>query len=298
MTKDVTHRIEGNAAAGEELVSETSPTTGSPSPPETPPAGSVPEVEPSGVPGSEPQATPAHEYQNPMLRGRSPEEIERIFGMYEQTSREQGARLTASERRLSEVEGRPAAPAPEPKVEATEFFADPMTHVKRALEETVAPLREEIREAKSYVTGQDARAGLRNQYADFAQVEPYIDYMLAQTPYPDPNDPGLLNTLYFTAKGMMASQGISVESPTPTPTAPGAPQPAAPTVPPQHRASTPPPPPPSPAAPGSEALRPLTETEKRLAREQGLSHAEYLRWQAMDIADVATADFDKPKEGN
>jgi hypothetical protein len=298
MPKEVTHRIEGNAAA-EEPTSAQSQTTGSRSQEGTPQDGlGTEEGDSASQQGSEGQGQQTYEYQNPMLRGRTPEEVERIFGMYEQTTREQGARLSATERRMAEMETRSAKAVPEPKVEAQEFFADPMGHVKRALDDTVAPLRQEIQDARAYFRGQDTRVALRQKYDDWDVVEPYVNHLLSQANYPDPNDAGLLETLYYTAKGVMVSQGINVQ-----PTSPQTPSQAAPVrtevpaVPPQHRASTPPPPPPRPAQ-SSGKVRELTESEKRIAREHGLTPEEYIKWQEMDISDVATADFDRPKGEN
>ena len=244
----------------------------------------------------------AYEYTHPMLKGRSPEEVERIFRLTEQTVREQGGRLTKAESELSK-RSEPAPPTtPVETPSAQEFFAEPVRHIQDELARQIAPLREEIASARQELTAPNVRDQLRTEYSDWEQVEPYVDYLLSQQEFPNPNDEGLLKMLYLTGKGLMVQQGISVESGLP-PTTPAeatpvvaAPATAPVVIPPQHPASTPPAPPPAPTA--AATIRELTESEKRLAREQKLTPEQFIKWQEMDMDEVAVADFDLPKEGD
>lgn len=272
---------------------------------EAPPAGSdlgtpsEPNPAASGV-TTEPLPT-AYEYTHPMLKGRSPEEVERIFRLTEQTVREQGGRLTKADAELRK-HSEPAPPTTPvaSAASAQEFFAEPVKHIQDELARQIAPLREEIATARRELSAPNVRDKLRTEYSDWEQVEPYVDYLLSQQEFPNPHDEGLLKMLYLTGKGLMVQQGISVESglpPTTPTTAPPTPASTPPVViPPQHPASTPPAPPPAPSAVAT--IRELTESEKRLAREQKLTPEQFIKWQEMDMDEVAVADFDLPQEGD
>lgn len=229
-----------------------------------------------------------------MLKGRSPEEVERIFNTMEAATREQGATLTKLSREMTELKTQTAAPpAPaEPAVSAQDFFNDPMAQVRKEMSRQIEPLVEEIRGARDELTAPNAREKLAREYGDWGQVEPYIDVLITQQNFPNPNDEGLLRMLYLTAKGYMTHQGISIDPAADPQPQPGLPQQQPVVAPPQHRASTPPPPP--PPTPQQPQVRELSENERRLARESGMSAEQYIKWQEMDMDEVAEADFDSP----
>lgn len=238
-----------------------------------------------------PTPTPP-EYRNPRLKGKSVEEIDRLVSTFEDTVREQSQRLSSLEREKATRPTAPAAPAEKP-----DFFADPYAAMKRAMDEEIAPLRAELKGATDFVGRREVRQQMRERYGDWDQVEPYVDQLLAKQNFPDPNDPGLLETLYYTAVGVMTRQG----SYAPTPGGRSEPPPREgdrPAAPPQHRASPPPPPPP-PAPPGGGKTPPrqLTESEKRLAREYKMSEGEYLQWQDAEAEDVPMSNIGIPEEG-
>lgn len=245
-----------------------------------------------------------YQYRHPLLQGRSPEEVERLFQMQENAMREQGAQLTgivSEVRELKASMSQPPAPS-EQEVTPQEYFQNPVKAIRSELDRQIQPLREEISEAKSMATAPMVRDKLAQEFGDWSAVEPYVDALIAREQFPDPNNEGLLRTLYFTAKGMMTHQGIDVSQPAPVPgqPAPGQPapvpgQPPAQTmVPPQHRASSPPPPP--PPAPAQPKTRELTEHEKRLAGEYGMTAEEYIAWQETDMDDVAESQIGIPEE--
>lgn len=288
------------------------PPRGSEEPPATPgletpqPPSSVQEgtpTEPQPAP-AEPQP-PSVEFNHPLLKGRSPEEVERLFTMQENAMREQGTRLTQLTQEVDDIKKSQTTP-PEPDPTAQEYFSDPVKTLRRELERQVEPLREEIKSTKAEFGAPLVRQKLSQEYEDWPQVEPYVDMLINQDPTADPNNEGLLRSLYFMAKGMMTHQGIDVSQPQPEPTAqpqvqpqpaahPGTPQPQPMQMaPPQHRASSPPPPP--PPAPVEPQLRDLTENEKRLAREYGMTAEEYIAWQETDMDEVAESEIGIPEE--
>ncbi len=247
-------------------------------------------------PPSETPPVEEHRYTNPRLAGRSPAEVEGLYGLAEETVRQQGQQISDLTRRMQQVEATP--PKTEEKISSSEFFAEPAAAIENLLEKQIKPLREEVAEAKRLATAPAAREGLRREFPDWDQVEPYVDHLLQQQDFPDPTNPGLLKTLYYTAKGLMVSSGVDIGSPAAQP--PHAPQGVVPgqappgMAPPQHRASTPPPP---PRTPGETApARQLTELEKRLAREWKMSDEEYLYWQDLDERDVPTSVYGMPEE--
>lgn len=267
------------------------PTNQSPDPGE-------PATPPEPAPPPEP---PPFEFSHPMLKGRSPEDVEKIFKLQENAVKEQGAQLTQLIQEVREIKTSsvPKAPA-EPDPTAQDYFTNPVEVLRKELDRTVAPLREEIRATKREFSGPMVREKLAQELSDWKEVEPYVDMMLRQQQFPDPNDEGLLRLMYFTAKGYMTHQGISPTPGAPTSPAPPTPpahqptQPAYNPVPPQHRASTPPQPPPAPSA--QPKVRPLTESEKRLAREYGMTAEEYVAWQEADIEEIAESEIGLSKE--
>ena len=257
----------------------TAATSGSPTE-----AQPTPEVQPEG-----------HQFTNPRLAGRSPAEVEGLYGLAEQTVRQQGQQISDLTKRMNQVEATPAKT--EEKISSNEFFADPGAAIETLLEKQIAPLRAEVAEGVKIATAPAARDGLRREFPDWDQVEPYVDHLLQQQDFPDPTHPGLLKTLYYTAKGLMVSQGIDVSHANLTPNTPQnvVPGQAPPGMaPPQHRASTPPAPPRTPGE--TTPARQLTELEKRLAREWKMSDEEYLYWQDLDERDVPTSTYGLPEE--
>lgn len=255
-------------------------------------------VTPTPEPTPPPAEPAAHEYGHPLLRGRSPEEIESLFKMQENAMKEQGAQLTGlvSEVRDLKSTMTPPAPTPEADPSAQDYFADPVKTIRTELDRQIQPLREEIADARANLNAPVVRDKLAQEFPDWTAVEPYVDQLIARENFPDPNNEGLLRTMYFTAKGLMAHQGIDISQPqpVPAPAVPGQPQPAAPLmVPPQHRASSPPPPPPQ--TPQGPQIRELTENERRLAREYGMSAEDYIAWQETDMDEVADSEIGIPE---
>ena len=118
------------------------------------------------------------------------------------------------------------------------------------------------------------------KFGDFDKYRPHVETMLQNMGVgPTQVTPDLLESLYYGAKGYIATHEANVASTAAPPTSTQRPPP------PQHRPSSAP----LPRSKSTE-LRELTEDERRLAREFGLSHKEYLEWGAKDEGDVANAE--------
>lgn len=230
--------------------------------------------------GGQPSAV---EFSHPSLKGKTPEQIEKEYLLLHETVREQG-------RKLSELAQRPQPqPQQQPQltVDPKQFWENPTEVLAQLVQNAVAPLREEIRLAKQELRAPTIRERLRMKYDDFSTYEPIIDQLLAQRGL-DPLAVGEaeLETLYFTAVGFATRRGFV------KPQEQGKETQSVKPVIPQHRPSAAP-------LPNSQQNKPkireLTEYERRLAREWGMTPEEYIRWQEASDEEVALPE---PKGGS
>ena len=189
--------------------------------PDTPPLDSSktkdPNLSPDGqvsVEKMEVVAAPgATDYQHPLLKGKSPEEVDRIMGTMERATQEQNVELN---RLHTEVQGHTSAPAPAVPEDEAEPYGDDFigTRFKKfeerlsvKLQEMVAPLMTSQAEGKSTTV----RERLTKKYRHFASLEPHIDKLLRDQKV-DPNSAseGQLEMLYHTAVGLAAESGITL----------------------------------------------------------------------------------------
>lgn len=235
-----------------------------------------------------------YEFRHPTLRGRSPEEIERLYGLQESATNELGAKLTSIESRLEQMAERGERPPKEEtkKRSADEFFADPEGATEQLLERSVGKLREELKREIHSVAREfrpDPRDGLRQKFDDWSEVEPYIDHLLRQQKFPNPDDPKLLESLYYTAVGIrtkMGDRNMDDRRERGGEEEVGEERGYKGSIP-QHRASSPPKP--TKKDDGGKKRRQLTESERRIAREQKLNDEEYL--------DLQNPNYDDEKSG-
>lgn len=266
-------------------------------------------------------------FTHPDLKDKDPKEVERLYDMMKNTTREQGARLNEmarqqnQSRQQNQGQGSQGSQAPEGaqgEFSADDFWKDPVGTmrglVKSEMEETVRPLRDRIDSGGSQeggqggqVVGEAARAQLREQIPDFQTNEPWIDQLLAQLGIaPEAATLETLRMVNYTARGMRQDQqgqtpqqgqqmnqnqqdqqGRQGQQQNPT-------QRQQPNPPPQQRPSS------APLPRGQEsqgATRDLTENEKRMAREFGfvddrgnINAEEFIRWQDMTPEEVVTAE--------
>lgn len=227
------------------------------------------------------------EYSHPLLKGKTPSEIEALFRLQESTVREQGTMLTDLQQ---SQRGRPdPTPAPTAAPDPRTFWDNPAETLRGMINEAVSPLREEIRSARNEVRAPSVRDSLRNKYPDFAALEPHVDAMIRkQGIRPEDAAESMLELVYHATWSNAVHNGYkpTTRSSEPTHTPAGAP----PVSIPQHRPSPAPTPKPAPAA---AQTRELTESERRLAREYKMSDADYLAWQQEDEENVTISTIGK-----
>lgn len=238
----------------------------------------------------------APQFQHPLLKGKSPEEVERIFQTQQEAIQSQNEELN---RRFESPE-QPSAPQPhrEEEVDYGDDFLAPRfkaleTRLTSTLETMVAPLLEGQKKQEN----DGVRERLRSRLKHFITLEPHIDAMLReQKQNPAKASENTLTLLYHAAVGLTREQGIDLD-------ASAAPAPSTSREEPrreelsmnipQHRPSGAP----LPETRPQKNQRPLTEGERRLAREYFPNskdpEVEYRKFQDMDEEDVVEPGFSK-----
>jgi hypothetical protein len=249
----------------------------------------------------------ARDYTNPLLRGKSPEEIERLFQVQQDAIRSQNTELNNYHARLSTVNTNTQAAAPAPSQTEDEGYGDTFLapvmkrledRLSRRLDAMVQPLQ--IHMVSN--AAQNARQKLAGEFRHFAVLEPTIDQIIRQQGgNPSQADEATLRILYHTALGVAAEQGVNLNASAPAPTReepaptstnqPSAEQPRQeqPVNVPQRRPSSAP----LPANQSGQRHRSLTEQERRLAREYGMTEEEYIKEMEADIDSVVQPGFSK-----
>ena len=178
-------------------------------------AGSTPieeiTVEAAGTEGGSetPQKTP--EFRNPLLKGKSPEEIDRLFAAQQEELTRQNTELNRLHTRSGEHQ--PSAPAPKRELPEYEdnFMKGPMSVLEKRLtahlDEMVTPIREEVRAGKTEST----RDKLKKSLKHFGRLEPHIDGLVRQ----NGGDPAKiseadLTNMYYTVVGIAQERGINL----------------------------------------------------------------------------------------
>lgn len=241
------------------------------------------------------QAGPgAKDFSHPLLRGKTPEEIERLFTLQEQSVRELNAEAN---RRFAAREQEAAQPARQEESGedgyGDDFLAPRFRILEKRLgaklEQAVAPLQAGQRGNES----RGAREGLRTRLKHFGRMEPYIDQILREKNV-DPNtaDQSVLENIYHLAVGLSVERGINLNEAAPAPQQQERRQESPVNIP-QHRASSAP----LPQERREPVLRQLTESERRLAREYFPDskdpEGDYRKYQDMNEDDVVSPGFSK-----
>lgn len=219
------------------------------------------------------QVPVAPEFSHPHLQGKTPQEIESLFNLMQNT-------VQSQTRRINELAEVPPQAAPEVTPEPSgDFFEDPLGHLRREMNAAVAPINQEIANIKAQTQVNQAWQVAEAKFADFGKFRPYIEQMLANSNIPVASlTPQLVESYYYGAKGYVATHNTE-EAATPE-ASPQRPPP------PQHRPS---------GAPLPQSLqgnkpRELTEDERRLSREWGMSAEEFIKWGEMDEEEVAVKE--------
>ena len=254
-----------------------------------------PNLNPDTVQDGSVDTAAAPSFRNPALAGKTPEEIEAMFALRENTIKEQG-RLLNRQVAAPEVVKEPEVVVPTKE----EYWENPGAATTNILKQMIGPLRDELRK-EIRGTAQEFRApgireGLRNKYKHFTELEPVIDTLLQQRGI-DPKDADAQTTeqLYFAAKGYAMENGLLTAAPAARgddPVAIKEPASHGGQAIPQHRPSAAP----TPRAPASAtAIRELDENERRLAREMypNMPDAQrfklYIDWQEEDVEKIVSS---------
>lgn len=257
--------------------------------------------------GSERPLTRDVNFSHPRLRGKSPEEIEQLFSLAEDTIRSQNSELNTYHDRLNAVsqEKAPSGTTREGSEELPDYednFLRPglqtlERRIMGQLEKTVAPLREELGQGRA----QTAREVLRKELRYFDALEPTIDKTLREGGVrPDSANEGQLRQIYHNAVGIATEKGWDLnslltrnkqegEGVTNTNSSNNNRQQESSVGIAQRRPSSAP----LPETSSKPKLRQLTEQERRLAREFGMTEKEYLEEQSRPDDEVVSPGFSR-----
>jgi hypothetical protein len=252
--------------------------------------------------GQSPQTQQTNTQQAPPTDDKTSQ----LMNLYAERMKEQQReidRLRQQQEKIQEQQNsQPAAPSLTPDQARERFFNDPLgvlqeqqNNIKKELQETVKPLLEFAQSFKRESAYEGAKTKVKQNPMVAAQWDPAIESFMDQAV-----SSGQVNTdeqtllgvaiqaIGLKAVGMLpGSQPQQSNNPTPTPT----PTPTNVTHnPPNIRPSAPP----APNRTQQNRPRQLTELEKRLAREQGMTEAQYLDWLAVDATEVVDATIGKP----
>lgn len=236
------------------------------------------------------------EFSNPNLQGKSPQEIEAIVNLYENTIQSQSSRLnevTAESKRGSREFEEPDPPS----YSRDDFFEDPVPIltdiVQREMKRTVAPINREIENMRTQGTVNSAWQKARAKFSDFDEYKPAIEAMLsAQGTPPEEVTAQMLEGLYYGAVGYFIRQGVTPSGQpvnragsgggeTPSGEAPP------PNIPPQHRPSGAPLP---RQKKEGRTVRDLTEEERQVARMWNMTPEEYLNQQEDHVMELGAVE--------
>lgn len=232
------------------------------------------------------------EFSNPNLQGKSPQEIEAIVNLYENTIQSQSSRLNevtaAAKKPKGEFDKEP------PSYSRDDFFEDPvpiMTDiVQREMRRIVEPINTEIEHMRTQGSVNSAWNKVRAKFPDFDEYKPAIEAMLsAQGTAPEDVTAQMLEGLYFGAVGYFFKNGVTPSGkPVTSGATPPGNEPPPPAAPPQHRPSSAPLP--RQPASGERTVRDLTEEERQVARLWGQTPEEYLADQKDSIMELGSVE--------
>lgn len=224
--------------------------------------------------------------------------------LYEAVIREQNARIQALQDQVNRTPvNTPAQPEPTPDERRAAFYNDPLTHtrtiIKDELERTVAPLLDFVKSFKgegSPYQQLKAKFQADPRYSNLLanpKIATGVEILMSKTETtPENMQAAIIQVAGLEMTGQLdaalIAAGVSVSNfAPPTPPAP------TPATPPVNNMNTPYVPPSAPRTPagGTPQNKPreLTELERRLARERGMSDPDYLAWLEAPANSVATS---------
>lgn len=249
------------------------------------------------IPPTNPPAEPANEPVKDVIIDPRDEVIEAYKQQLLAESR-RGASLAQENERLRSAPQTPPAANVEPTdEEEQEFFKKPVSTIKRLVkaevESTVRPLNAFTANIERNNVIERAKEQMRGNpsafpYISIPEVESYMDQMIASAKGLDAN---IFVLAYNTAVGYAISNGVELKKG------------ATPTTPSNRSTSVPSPTPPyvrptAPApvnAPGAKKLRALSEAERKIARFNKMTDAEYILFTDGENSIVRASDEDIKK---
>ena len=233
----------------------------------------------------------------------------RMLDLYEATLRENHQRITRMERELEESRAATAAAAAPPTATQTpdEFWKNPAQHIRELIKEETTRAVKPLYDFKDRFEARSAYDTLKDRFRSdprykeiFPKIEGAVDQLLSRAEKIDEN---IMNTAVLSAAGALAlgmipqpgatagNQPATPQTPA-NPNTPAAPTPGAPVQ--RSDLVTPPHLRPSGAAqhttdePAGRKVE-LTELQKRLARENGMTEQQYVDWLELPADKVTTA---------
>lgn len=234
-------------------------------------------------------------FNNPMLRGKSPEEIERMFQALNETVQTQNSELNQYQQRLqSHGQERARGPGEEEQLPnyGDTFVAPELKTLEdrlaKKMEQMVAPLQQSFQSQQA----QSARDQIRAKLKHFTVLEPTIDQILRQQGLnPTLVSQTQLEQVYYTAVGLANERGINLtQNAAGEGDSPGNANPNggnAVNIP-QRRPSTSP----LPQGQGKPKVQ-LTEEQRRMARFYGMTDEQYHKELTTPDDEVVTPGFSK-----
>lgn len=239
------------------------------------------------------------EFKHPALKGKTPEEIERLFSIQQDVVNTQKRALDRVTETRSIQDGRPD-PNKETPITDKDFFDSPAATLNKLMDRQVGKLRQELSQEIRTELRKDRAPTIRERFAkenpEFRDLEPMVDEMLRAYGMDDPSqaDETTLDTVYSAVYGKAVRTGRikpAGEKPAdPPPTRDQNNDNGGRVTIPQHRPSSAPLPKNQNEKP---KLRELDENERRLAREyfghlktDEERHKAYIEFQEMDEEEV------------
>ena len=225
----------------------------------------------------------------------------RIYEIQTKTVKDQGARLTATERELAELRAvKVEAAKPTPNESAKAFYADPAKAIKDALAEAIAPLNV----FKDRFEGDAEYARIKKglmvnrvyaQHLSNPQFVAIIDELVneGQKAGSVINETTVTAAINHTIGSIISGEtvltGVKAESGDGTKTGENKTEEAS-VIPPYLAPSSPP----HKKALEGKQYRDLTENEARLAKERNMTKEAYLDWLEVDPSDVIDSKIGVP----
>lgn len=212
----------------------------------------------------------------PELEGKTPEEAAHLYQLQKNVA--EGLKREADERfeREQAITTEPVEVTPE------EYYADPAKYTREMIREelaaTVAPFVRDQATVRGEQIFDQFRANA-TEYPEFAELEPYIQQYI-ETNKGDPSNVNVVHWAYIAARGSRGLPGGPPAEAKTTEVETVVTRPGERVVPPQHSPSS------QPIEDATPKKRKLTEDERRLAKEYGLTHDEYRAGQTGDVMEL------------